>query len=159
MPLKDCDTAPTSTLLDDKANIVFLGGSVITVNDSFDIEEAIAVKGKRIMRVGTDDEIRGLIGKNTKVIYLRGRSVLPGFEDSHIHFLALAAVENQIDLSDAKNTDDIVKAVRKKQRMHQTPRGSLAEGGIRKRWHGTGSTAGLQRRNLTRLQRIDLCSC
>jgi hypothetical protein len=114
MSLKDRDTAPTSTLLEGKADIVFLDGSVITVNDSFDIKEAIAVKGKRIMRVGTDDEIRGLIGENTKVIDLRGRSVLPGFEDSHIHFLALAAVENQIDLSDAKDIGAIVEAIRKK---------------------------------------------
>ncbi|MDY6985588.1 MAG: amidohydrolase family protein, partial [Candidatus Thermoplasmatota archaeon] len=106
----------------EKADVVFLHGVVITVNDRFRIEEAVAIKGNRIMKVGSDREIRRLVGPGTKVINLKGRALMPGFEDSHIHFLSLASLENQIDLSEANDLRDLITMVSEKDAV--TPEGS-----------------------------------
>ncbi len=106
----------------EKADVVFLHGVVITVNDRFRIEEAVAIKGNRIMKVGSDREIRRLVGPGTKVINLKGRALMPGFEDAHIHFLSLASFENQIDLSEANSIDDLITMVRERDAV--TPEGS-----------------------------------
>ncbi|GAA3129261.1 hypothetical protein GCM10017600_86420 [Streptosporangium carneum] len=61
------------------------GGKVHTVDVADTLAESIAITGGRITRVGTEDEISSLIGPGTRVIPLRGRSVLPGINDSHLH--------------------------------------------------------------------------
>jgi len=107
------------------ADVVFLHGSVITVDERFSVKEAIAIKGNRIMKVGSDREIRRLVGPKTRVIDLKGRALMPGFEDSHIHFLSLASLENQVDLS-AKSFNDLIKMVREKDAL--MPEGSWVLG-------------------------------
>jgi hypothetical protein len=97
-----------------QADAVFLNGKILTVDKDFNIAEAVAVKGNRILRVGSDGEIKKLAGPKTRVVNLRGRAVLPGFEDSHIHFLSLAAIENQIDLSQANNIQELTDLVKEK---------------------------------------------
>lgn len=106
----------------DAADVVFLNGSVITADERFSVEEAVAIKGNRIMKIGSDREIRRLVGPRTKVINLNGRALMPGFEDAHIHFLSLASLENQIDLSEANSIDDLITMVREKDAV--TPEGS-----------------------------------
>ncbi|MEV0419854.1 amidohydrolase [Streptosporangium canum] len=67
------------------ADVVMTGGTVHTVDSADRVAEAIAVAGGRIARVGTAGEVAPLIGPRTRVIRLRGRSVLPGINDSHLH--------------------------------------------------------------------------
>jgi predicted amidohydrolase YtcJ len=67
------------------ADLVLLDGKIYTLNDAVVCAEAVAVKGDRIMKVGTTEEVSYLIGKNTQIVYLDGRTVLPGFIDTHIH--------------------------------------------------------------------------
>ncbi|MBO1002152.1 amidohydrolase [Pseudogracilibacillus auburnensis] len=67
------------------ADIVFLNGEVITIDDHQTITEAIAIKDNKICSVGSSVRITDFIGENTKIIDLKGRSLLPGFIDSHIH--------------------------------------------------------------------------
>ncbi|MER7129791.1 amidohydrolase [Streptosporangium saharense] len=67
------------------ADVVMTGGKVHTVDAADTLAESIAITGGRITRVGTEDEISSLIGPDTRVIPLRGRSVLPGINDSHLH--------------------------------------------------------------------------
>ena len=68
------------------ADTVLTGGKVITVDDQFSIAQAVAVRGDRIVAVGTDQAIDRLVGPNTRRIDLRGRSLMPGFIDNHAHF-------------------------------------------------------------------------
>jgi hypothetical protein len=110
----------------ESADVVFLHGSVITVDERFSVKEAIAIKGKRIMKTGSDREIRRLVGPKTRVVDLKGRALMPGFEDSHIHFLSLALLENQIDLSEAKSLNDLITTVREKDAV--IPKGSWVLG-------------------------------
>jgi predicted amidohydrolase YtcJ len=68
------------------ADIVLTGGKVITVDDRFSIAQAVAIRGDRIIAVGTNQQINALAGPNTRRIDLRGRSVMPGFIDNHAHY-------------------------------------------------------------------------
>lgn len=64
---------------------VFLNGKIITVDSENSIVEAIAVKDGIILATGTTEEIKSLLGEKTKVIELNGKTVLPGFIDTHSH--------------------------------------------------------------------------
>ena len=62
-----------------------MNGKVVTVDSSFSIKEAVAIKNGRFVAVGTDSEIRRWIGRNTAVVNLAGRTMIPGLIDSHMH--------------------------------------------------------------------------
>jgi predicted amidohydrolase YtcJ len=66
-------------------DLIIINGKVITVDRSFSIAEAVAVKGERIVAVGTNDKIKALAGRQTKTLDLKGKTMLPGINDAHIH--------------------------------------------------------------------------
>ena len=95
---------PTAVLLPaaapahDAADMILTGGQVITV-EADRIAQGVAVKGNRIVAVGTAREIAGWRGPTTEVIDLHGRTLLPGFIDSHSHVSGMANVEaNSINI-------------------------------------------------------------
>ncbi len=69
------------------ADTVLYNGKIVTVDDFFAVEEAIAIRGERIVAIGTDAEMRDLAGSNTTLIDLRGRTVIPGLIDNHNHII------------------------------------------------------------------------
>ncbi|MFI1383467.1 amidohydrolase [Embleya sp. NPDC020886] len=73
------------------ADLVLTNGRVLTVDAAFTVAEALAVHAGRIVAVGSDAEIRPLIGPGTEVIDLAGRTALPGINDSHLHACAFGA--------------------------------------------------------------------
>ena len=68
-----------------QAELVLVDGNILTMNSSQPSAEAVAVKKDKIVKVGTIEDVSSLIGKDTKVINLDGRTVVPGFIDCHIH--------------------------------------------------------------------------
>jgi predicted amidohydrolase YtcJ len=68
------------------ADLILVKGKVFTSDPARPHAQAIAIKGERILAVGTDAEINALAGKNTRRIDLGGRTVTPGFNDAHYHF-------------------------------------------------------------------------
>jgi len=70
---------------DGPADLVLTGGAVYTVDAARSTAEAIAVRGNRIVAVGPAAQLRARIGPRTRVVALRGRTVLPGFGDAHVH--------------------------------------------------------------------------
>src|SRR4030095_5979324 len=68
------------------ADTILTNGKIITVDDQFSIAQAVAVRGDRIVGVGTNQAITQLAGPKTRRIDLRGRSVVPGMIDNHAHF-------------------------------------------------------------------------
>ncbi|KUN57829.1 amidohydrolase [Streptomyces canus] len=65
--------------------LILTGGQVLTVDRDFTVAEGVAVRGRDIVAVGTDAEMRALAGSTTRVVELGGRTVLPGINDSHLH--------------------------------------------------------------------------
>ncbi|MEZ4415799.1 MAG: amidohydrolase [Gemmatimonadota bacterium] len=99
---------------DPPADLILLGGRVITVDASDRIVEAVAVRGERIVAVGTNDEVAALAGPQTVRVELDGRAVTPGLLDAHAHFNG-GAVDRMfvLDLSypTVGSVEDIVAAV------------------------------------------------
>jgi predicted amidohydrolase YtcJ len=94
-----------------KADLVLLGGKVVTVDPKRPTAEALAVRGDRIVAVGSDKEIGAMVGDATRVIRLQGRLAMPGFIEGHGHFVGLGQAKMMLDLSKAKSWDEIVKQV------------------------------------------------
>src|SRR5215467_7029682 len=68
-----------------EATRVFVNGTIITMDGSNRIAQAVAIDGKRIVGVGSDSEIRKLAGPHTEIVELGGRTVIPGLIDGHLH--------------------------------------------------------------------------
>ncbi len=66
---------------------VLVNGKILTVDADFSIVQAVAISGERISAVGSSEDMRGLAGPDTVVTDLRGRTVIPGLIDNHVHYL------------------------------------------------------------------------
>jgi predicted amidohydrolase YtcJ len=85
------------------ATLVLLNGKIWTENPGLPEAEAIAIEGPRILAVGSSASMRKLAGPNARIIDLQGRRVLPGFNDSHVHFLAGGSSLLDVQLGDANS--------------------------------------------------------
>ena len=104
------------------ADLVLLNGKIVTVDPSETIAEAVAVKDGRFLKVGSSEEIRRLAGRKTRIIDLKGKTVLPGFIDSHEHCIRkgmrgdwvdctsppMATIDQPYDLRVERHGDDVV---------------------------------------------------
>jgi predicted amidohydrolase YtcJ len=66
---------------------ILYNGKVITLDAEFSIAEAVAIGGKKFLKVGTNREVRDLANQETEVIDLKGRIIVPGFVDTHPHVI------------------------------------------------------------------------
>jgi predicted amidohydrolase YtcJ len=71
--------------IDQPADLVLRGGRIATMDAARSWATAVAVRDGRIVAVGPDDAVAGLVGPRTRVIELRGRTLTPGFQDAHVH--------------------------------------------------------------------------
>jgi predicted amidohydrolase YtcJ len=93
-------------------NRIFINGKVWTGDHAQPTAQAMAISGDKIVAVGTTAEIRALASGETEVIDLKNRRVVPGFQDSHIHFIHGAASKgNQVELDDAETLEEIQRRV------------------------------------------------
>jgi hypothetical protein len=99
---------------DNRADLVLLNGLLWTADPEQPWAEAAAVKGEKILRVGSTGEIRKMIGKKTQVIDLKGNFVLPGFIDSHVHFLEGGFSLLSLQLRDVKSREELAARIRDK---------------------------------------------
>jgi predicted amidohydrolase YtcJ len=93
------------------ADLVLTDGKIVTVETARPEARAIAVNGDRITALGTDDEIKRLIGPQTKVIDLHGQLAIPGFIDSHAHFTGIGGAQLELNLMGVDSWDKIVAMV------------------------------------------------
>jgi predicted amidohydrolase YtcJ len=94
------------------ADLVLVNGKVWTVNRDQPEAAAVAVRRDRIAAVGKDDEVRRLAGPATRVIDLKGRRVVPGFYDSHVHLLGSGTRLAEVALKDAKDEAEFGRRLR-----------------------------------------------
>ncbi len=103
------------------ADLVLTNGNVLTMNPSKPHAQAIAVKDDRIIEVGTNKEIKPWIGKNTKIISLKGKTVVPGFIDTHAHVTGYGKSLKQINLRGVNSIKEMQKKLKK--RIQKTGKG------------------------------------
>ncbi len=95
------------------ADVILLGGNIITMDPRKPSAKALAIKDGRFLKIGRDSEIKAFLGRKTQRIHLRGRTVTPGFNDSHQHLSQVATDLLQMDCSPAfcKSIDQVQRAV------------------------------------------------
>jgi len=94
------------------ADLVLENAVVHTVDPSRPRAEAVAVRGNRIAAVGKTSDVRALVGPRTRVVDLRGRTVVPGFEDAHAHLLGIGFARLDVDLVGTRSYAAVVARVR-----------------------------------------------
>jgi predicted amidohydrolase YtcJ len=109
------------------ADLVLKGGKVWTVDKDRPQAAAVAVSQGRILAIGSDTDVAPRIGATTKIIELKGRRVLPGFIDSHIHLLGAGRRLSEVALKDAENEAEFGRRLREFDR--RLPPGRWMTGG------------------------------
>jgi predicted amidohydrolase YtcJ len=104
-----------------QADILFVNGNVITVDDEFRRASAVAVRDGRIVAVGRDQAIAAHRGAETEVVDLGGRTLMPGFVDTHGHIALFGLETLMVSLAGAKSIGEIVNRIAK--RAAETPPG------------------------------------
>ncbi len=98
--------------MEHKADLVLKNGNIATLEDSLPTAQALAIKDGKIIFVGSNQDVGKYISSTTNIIDLNGKFVMPGFNDSHAHFLGLGESLLNIDLRNAKNWNDVVSIVK-----------------------------------------------
>jgi predicted amidohydrolase YtcJ len=109
------------------ADIIITNATIHTMDNQHPTASALAIAGGRIVAVGTAEELRGLSGSKTRMIDAARRTVLPGFNDSHVHYLMGGFSRANVDLRSAKTTEEM--AQRLKDYAARVPKGSWILGG------------------------------
>lgn len=94
------------------ADTILLHGRIYTVDSKHRWAQAIAIRDGKILAVGSDKEISRFRGTETKVLDAKGRLVLPGITDCHVHFLDGSFSLQRINLEDTKNLDEALKRLK-----------------------------------------------
>ena len=127
------------TNADDKQlapGIVIINANLHTMDPSRPIAQAVAILGNRIVAVGSSEEMQKLAGSQTRVIDAQGQLVLPGFNDSHVHFLSGGFQLSSVDLRDANSPEEFAHRIR--EFAEKLPAGRWITGGDwdHERWPG-----------------------
>jgi predicted amidohydrolase YtcJ len=109
------------------ADLIVTRAKVWTVDKSHPTAQAVAVLGNRIVAVGSNAEIGVWRGPATRVIDAGGKLLLPGFNDSHLHFVDGGAQLGNVELNDATSVEEFVRRMR--DRAGKTPKGEWILGG------------------------------
>ena len=99
------------------ADIVFKNGNVYTANDKTPKAQAIAVKADKIVFVGTNAAAQKFVGPNTRVVDLKGNTVLPGFTDAPQHLSGVGQREMTLNLEGTTSLEDLLAKVKARVRM------------------------------------------
>jgi predicted amidohydrolase YtcJ len=102
------------------ADTVLVNGKVVTVDDRFTVAQGLAIKGERIIKVGTTTEIEALKGPSTQTIDLNGRTVIPGLIDNHAHWVR-AAEHDELRFDGVTSRQQALKMLA--ERVRTTPAG------------------------------------
>ena len=94
------------------SHLVLYNGKLYTQDPGYPQATAVAIRDGRILAIGRDAEIEALAGSNTQIIDLKGRLVLPGFTDCHIHFLEYALRRSQVILDGVEDWQEVRRQIR-----------------------------------------------
>jgi len=116
------------------ADIVFKNGNVYTANDKSAKAQAFAVKGDKIVFVGTNEAAQKFISTNTRVVDLKGNTVLPGFTDAHQHLSGVGQREMTLNLEGTTSLNDLLAKVKARVDQAQPGQWVTGRGWIETHW-------------------------
>jgi predicted amidohydrolase YtcJ len=93
-------------------DLVLINGKILTMDASSSIAEAIAVRDGKILAVGSSASIKALIGAQTRVLDVAGKTVVPGLIDTHAHFKAAGMADYVVNMSRAKTVAEALDAIK-----------------------------------------------
>jgi hypothetical protein len=105
-----------------EVSFAILNANVITLSSKQPKAEAVAVQNGRIVAVGSNEEIREYVGKNTKVIDAGGKTVVPGFIDCHVHMTGFGRSLQTIDLRNVNSIRELKEKLHEYARMNPNKR-------------------------------------
>src|SRR2546425_1269457 len=108
-------------------DLIITNAKVWTVDRSNPAAQAVAVLGDRIVSVGSNSDVNNWRGPNTRVIDAEGKLMLPGFNDSHVHFVNGGLALDAVQLNDATSPEEFARRIA--ERAKQTPKGEWIMGG------------------------------
>ena len=112
------------------ADTVLINGKIVTVDQQFSIQEALAVRDGRILRIGKTSEIQKLAGPGSRVIDLQGRSVIPGLIDSHLHGIRAAlSFSTEVNWIGVSSLDEALGRIRQAARTMKAGSWLIVAGG------------------------------
>ncbi|HEV8384001.1 MAG TPA: amidohydrolase, partial [Candidatus Acidoferrales bacterium] len=94
------------------ADLVLTGGIIYTVDAARPRVEAVAVRGERIVAVSSAKEIQAWVGPNTRVVDLKGRFAMPGFNDAHVHLANGGQSKLAVSLNGSKSVAEMQQRIR-----------------------------------------------
>lgn len=94
------------------ADLVILGGKIYTMNDREPVVEAVAVRDRKIIFAGPEQEARSYVADKTRMIDLEGKVMTPGFIEGHGHIMGVGYNELELDLIAAKSYEELVETVK-----------------------------------------------
>lgn len=98
---------------DESADIVFLNGKIYTLDENNPLAEALAVKGDKIVFTGSNEKVKEKIGKETLVVDLEGKTVIPGLIDAHVHFFSYGSSLKELNFVGTKSISEILEIVKR----------------------------------------------
>jgi len=119
----------------EQADVFITGGKIYTVKEEQPVVESVAVKGNKVVFVGSAQEGRNYVGQQTKIIDLQGNMMTPGFVEGHGHILGLGYNELQLDLSTARNYEELVAMVKGAVEKTEPGQWILGRGWHQDKWH------------------------
>ncbi|GIW94128.1 MAG: amidohydrolase [Pirellulaceae bacterium] len=119
------------------ADVVFWGGYVATMVEAQPSATAVAVRGDRILAVGSDEQVLRLAGPQTRRIALEGRFLMPGFIDAHGHLLSLGESRMRLELSQVRNWQELVQRVAEAARVADPGQWIVGRGWHQEKWDAT----------------------
>lgn len=94
------------------AELVLTNGTIYTGEDARPRVEAVAIRGERIVATGTSKEIEAWVGPNTRVVDLKGRFAMPGFNDAHVHLANGGQAKLSVELNGCKSISELQERIR-----------------------------------------------
>lgn len=134
-----CLVTPPGEAQTRRADLVLTNAVVYTMDAKRPTAQAVAVAGNRILAVGTSDEIAKLAAPNAMVLDLKGATVIPGFKESHGHFLGIGQQRMTVNLMGTKSYQEIIDKVAAAVRAAKPGEWVLGRGWHEGKWTDTST--------------------
>jgi len=121
------------------ADLILVNGKIYTMDGELPRATAVAIRGERVLCVGRDEEVKGLLRSGGRTVNLKGKCVLPGLIDAHLHFESFSLGMRRID-AETESVEELLERVRERVAELETGSWILGFGWNQNVWGGVFPT-------------------